>query len=84
MSKHTVNLEAEVEITINDPDVIERVTGPDGDDWRHRYYDLYTKTEVLEHLAHNAFDVNDACKLDGWTDCEPGAATMRVASLQGE
>ena len=39
----------EVEIAISDPDVIERVTGPNGDEWRAQLYDLRTRDDVLEH-----------------------------------
>lgn len=40
MTKHCVRLCVTVEVEVNDPDVIERVTGPLGDGWRSYAYDL--------------------------------------------
>ena len=81
---HTVRLLVEVEIEVNDPDVIERVTGPDGDQWRAQLYDLHTEADVLGHLAYNCA-VNgcvNASLLDGWADLPPGAVSMQVLSAE--
>jgi hypothetical protein len=40
-AKRTIQMEAEVEISIKDRDVIERVTGPGGDKWRSQLYNLH-------------------------------------------
>lgn len=51
-----------------------------GSGWRNIYYDITSREGVLEHLAYNAIanGVEDASRLDGWADLEPGAITMRV------
>lgn len=70
-----------VEIDINDPDVIERVTGPKGDEWRAQLYNLHTEEDVLQHLAYNCA-VNgqqNAASLDGWADLPVDAVQMQVA-----
>ena len=73
-------LEASVEITVNDPDVIERVTGPEGDEWRSYAYNLYTEEEVLAHLAYNALvnGITRVNQLDGWADLPDDAAVMQL------
>jgi len=67
-----------VHLTIADPDVFERVTGPNGDDWRKQLYNLHTRDDVLEHLAYNcvANDVRNASLLDGWADLPKKAVQM--------
>lgn len=76
--KRTVMVTVPVEVAINDPDVVERVTGPGGDEWREHLYKIYDEDDVLEHLAYNlvANAVRDVRGLDGWADLDPGAATM--------
>lgn len=78
--KYTEDFTVRVEIDVQDRDVIERVTGPNGDEWRAGMYDLHTERQVLEHLAYNcvANGVGSASRLDGWADLPPEAATMRV------
>lgn len=83
-TKHKVILEVEVEVEIADPDVIERVTGPSGDEWRSQLYNLHTEGDVLEHLAYNCA-VNrceNASLLDGWADLPKEAVQMRVVSAE--
>jgi hypothetical protein len=80
-----VEMEARVRVTINDPDVIERVTGPGGDEWRSRLYSsIKTERDVLNHLAYNAI-ANGATNLkhlDGWADLDPDAAEMSVVDVE--
>lgn len=79
--KFTVNVEVAVEIEINDPDVIERITGPGGDEWRaHVYRGIRTEEDVLNHLAYNcvANGVENAALLDGWADLPRDAVQMHV------
>jgi hypothetical protein len=80
VKKH-VQLEAGCEITINDPDVIERVTGPKGDEWRSYAYNLHTEEDVLGHLAYNCLlsGAERVNQLDGWADLPGDAATMQRA-----
>jgi hypothetical protein len=75
-----VELIRTVEITINDPDVIERVTGPNGDNWREQLYNLHTEEDVLAHLAGNclANGQENASNLDGWGDLPVEAVQMKV------
>jgi hypothetical protein len=82
-AKPTVLMEAQVEISIKDRDVIERVTGPGGDEWRSQLYNLRTEDDVLNHLAYNAVagNVERVNQLDGWADLPDDAATMQVVSF---
>lgn len=43
-----------------------------------------TEREGLEHLAFNAVanGIEDASRLDGWADIEPGAVTMRLQNVE--
>lgn len=77
-TNYEVQVMSTVEVTINDPDVIERVTGPNGDEWRDGLYQLHTAQDVLEHLAANAVanGLRDASLLDGWADLPPEAVEM--------
>ena len=77
-------MEAVVSVSINDPDVIERVTGPGGDEWRSRAYNLRTKDDVVRHLAYNAIanGIDRANRLDGWADLPDDAATMVVLDVE--
>jgi hypothetical protein len=69
-----------VEVTVNDPDVFERITGPNGDEWRASMYNLRTEGDVLEMFFHNAVQngCTDLGPLDGWGDLPREAATFRV------
>jgi len=83
--KYRVTQEVTVEIEINDPDVIERVTGPKGDEWRAQLYDLHTSGDVLEHLTYNclANRCQNAALLDGWGDLPAEAVQMQVVEVYG-
>lgn len=81
MVETTVDVETPVKITINDEDVIERVTGPKGDEWRAQFYNLHTESDALDMLAYNCA-VNGAERvnqLNGWGDLPDDAATMERA-----
>ena len=76
---HTI-AEIPVKVVIHDPDVIERVTGPKGDEWRAQLYNLHTEGDVIDMLAYNCA-VNGAQRvnqLDGWADLPDAAATMEL------
>jgi hypothetical protein len=79
----TVILRVEVEVAVIDPRVYERVTGPEGDQFRATCYDLHTEQDVDEYLAKACLDgYDDASQLDGWADLLSGAATMRAHSAE--
>ena len=61
-------------------DPYERVTGPEGDEWRATFYDLFDKGDVMRHFAYNAIvnGTTDASRLDGWADLERGQVTFAV------
>jgi hypothetical protein len=82
--RHSVSLEVGVVVTINDLDVIERITGPNGDEWRAQMYKIYTADEVIEHLArgHVMTGAERANQLDGWADCADDAATMGIEGIE--
>lgn len=83
MSKHLIDLVGTVQIIVNDPEAVHRVTGSGGDEWRSMFYDLRTEDDVLEHWAYNALanNVGEASRLDGWADLPPEAVTMRVVGV---
>jgi hypothetical protein len=74
----TVSMERRVRVTINDPDVLERITGPDGDEWRAQIFKLYGEEDVLNHLAANCLvnGLENARLLDGWADLPAEAVRM--------
>lgn len=76
----TAKLSVSVEVTVNDPDAITRVTGPGGNEWRSRFYLFDTEDGVINHFAFNciANGCTDANALDGWADLPAGAVTMKV------
>jgi hypothetical protein len=86
VSKHSVSFIGSVVVTINDPDVIERITGPGGDDWRKQAYQLHTRDEIVQHLAYNciANGRERANELDGWADLPDDAATMGVEGIEAD
>src|SRR3954447_21953302 len=79
-----VEMRATVEIDVKDLAVVERITGPDGDEWRSMFYDLRTRDDVLEMLASNAVrnGTDRANRLDGWADMADDAATMFVPDAE--
>jgi len=78
--KRTAWIGATVIVEINDEDVIERVTGSGGDEWRASFYDLRSEKDVIQHLAFNcvANGVESVKRLDGWADLPDEAAVMCV------
>lgn len=72
-------------VTVRNPDVIERVTGPGGDEWRSQFYDFHTATQVVEHFAFNAITngVLDITRLEGWADCVQGDALIEIEDTFG-
>lgn len=79
-------VETQVEITVNDPEVIERVTGPGGDEWRSHFYALENAADVIDHFAYNFVvnGVDDIRRLDGWADAPEDAVTFRVLSTEAD
>lgn len=71
---------SQVFIEIHDREPIERITGPNGDEWRAQMYDLRTEDDVLNHWAYNAVanGIVDVCQLDGWADVPAETVTFRV------
>jgi hypothetical protein len=67
-------------VEVHDAEPFERVTGPDGDEWRSQFYDLHTAEDVVEHFVFNAVTngVHDISKLEGWADCDPRAVTIAI------
>lgn len=83
--KHSVGFEAAVVVTINNSDVVDRVTDPvRGEEWRKQAYQLFTASEVVTHLAYNclANGVHRANQLDGWADLDDDAAVMSVEGFE--
>jgi hypothetical protein len=79
MREFRTSIGIEVVIRVADGvDPFERVTGPEGDEFRKTLYELRTQEEVLDHWAYNAAcnGVTDASELDGWADLEKGQVTM--------
>lgn len=78
--KFRVTVAIDVEVTVNDPDVFERVTGPNGDEWRAHLYNFTTEDQIVRHLAYNCAvnsEVN-ACQLDGWADLPKTAVNLQI------
>lgn len=68
-------------VTVRNPDVIERVTGPGGDEWRAQFYPtIETAEDVVEHFAFNAITngVHDITRLEGWADCAQGDVLIEI------
>lgn len=82
---YRVEAEASVCIDVWDPAVIERVTGPDGDEWRSQFYrSIRTAEDVVAHFAYNALanGITDISRLDGWADCSPDAVDIFIDSIE--
>ena len=70
-----------VRVEIHNPEVIERVTGPGGDEWRTQFYPtIETAEDAVEHFAFNAITngVHDISRLDGWADCDESDVLITV------
>ena len=78
--RYEVTATVYVSVTVNDPEVIDRVCGVGADEWRAQFYDMWSPEEVVEHFAFNAITngVHDISRLDGWADCDPAAVTIEV------
>lgn len=82
-----VEVTATVVIDIpEDSDVLTRVTGPGGDEWRAQFYPLRTTDDVLEHIAFNAVanDILDINRLEGWADVDPDEVDIRIDDVVAE
>lgn len=79
-----VDMAATVLVTINDREPIERVIGPNGDEWRRQAYPLRSEREVLNHWAYNAIanGIVDVCQLDGWADVPAETVTFDVRDVE--
>lgn len=81
MTRYLVTATIYAVVTINNPEVVERITGPGGDEWRSRFYgDMLDAEDVVEHFAFNAIchGVHDITRLDGWADCDEGDVTIEI------
>jgi hypothetical protein len=83
-TSYRIEAEAVVYVDVRDPDVIERVTGPKGDEWRQQFYPLRTIDDVLHHFAYNAIanGVLDVRRLDGWADVAEDAVTLVLDEIE--
>ena len=72
-----------VSVTVRNLDVIDRVTGSGGDEWRSQFYDMNSAEEVVEHFAFNAITngVHDISRLEGWGDCDPADVLIEVEDI---
>lgn len=84
MSDIDLEMCATVRIKVTDREPIERVTGPDGDEWRAHLYPLYSEEDVLRHWASNALrnGTVDVCQLDGWADVPAETVTFQVWDVE--
>lgn len=83
-----VDVMSSVKIKVTDPEHILRAVNNHTDagipategekGFQDYYYGPMTVDEVMQHLAFNcvANGVEDASRLDGWADLEPGQLTM--------
>jgi hypothetical protein len=76
--RFSANVETIVHVEVHNPDVIERVTGTGGTEWRSQFYNLYTAHDVIEHLAFNYVrnGVDDISRLEGWSDLDSSAVSF--------
>lgn len=85
VTSYRVEAEATVLVDIHDPDVIERITGPGGDEWRSRFYNsIRTAEDVVEHFAFNALanGVTEVNRLDGWGDVAHDAVDIHIEQIE--
>ena len=77
-----VHVTAVVEVTINDPDAIQRCFT---DEWRASMYRFDTEGEVLDHLAI-ALGCREMqlSRMDGWADLPDDAVEARVLDWETE
>lgn len=82
---YRVEAMATVLVDVRNPDVIERVTGPGGGEWRQQFYrTICTAEDVIAHIAFNAVanGVLDVNRLDGWADCDPDDVEILVDQIE--
>lgn len=82
--KYLVTSTVYVTVTVRNPAVIERVTGPGGGEWRSQYYPtIETAEDVVEHFAFNAITngVHDITRLDGWADCDKDDVLIEIEDM---
>jgi hypothetical protein len=79
--KYAVTLTIYATVTVHDPEVIERVTGPGGGEWRGQFYRTVESAEdVVEHFVFNAVTngIYDIGELDGWADVVDSADAVKI------
>lgn len=84
-AKYRVEAEATVYVDVRDPEVIERVTGPGGDEWREQFYrTIQTAEDVVAHFAFNALanGVTDVNRLEGWADVDEDAVEISIDQIE--
>ena len=72
-------------VDVRDPEVLERVTGPGGDEWREQFYrTIKTAEDVVAHFAYNAVanGVTDVSRLEGWADVDDDAVEIVVEQIE--
>lgn len=71
----TVFVSVEVEVTIHDSSVVDRVNDPE---WRKAFYALNDENAVIAHLAANYVrnGIDKANRLEGWADVADDAVTF--------
>lgn len=85
MQSYRVTTEAIVYVDVRDPEVLERVTGPGGDEWREQFYrTIKTAEDVVAHFAFNAVanGVTDVSRLEGWADVDDDAVEIVVDQIE--
>lgn len=80
MTTYLGEMRVQATVTIHNQEVLTRVTGPDGDEWRSQFYDLRTAEDVIQHFIFNAVTnrIHDISRLDGWADCDPSSVTIEI------
>lgn len=81
-----IEMASTVVITASDDAPADWLTRVTRDDFPYRHMDgsALSEREGLEHLAYNAVanGVEDASRLDGWSDLDRGVLTMRVLDIE--
>lgn len=83
----SVTAEATVSVEIRNPDVIDRIVGPGGHEWRSQFYSsIKTAEDVAAHFAFNALTngIYDVDRLEGWADCARDDVEIIVSEITTE